>query len=103
MNMDHVEVLLRMAGLIFSFYGYLRAIGKRIRPEFGIAVIFSAIGSLMFLAGILNLMPEMTFVLYVVGVCLGIRSVKNREPLRETVTAGTCFFGVMGVFLFVLL
>ena len=101
--MDLVEVLLRMAGLIFSFYGYLRAIGKRIRPEFGIAVIFSAIGSLMFLAGILNLMPEMTFVLYVVGVCLGIRSVKNREPLRETVTAGTCFFGVMGVFLFVLL
>lgn len=103
MNMDQAEVLLRMAGLIFSFYGYLRLLGKRIRPEFGIAVIFSAVGSLMFLAGILNLMPEMTFALYVSGIVLGICSVRNREPLREALTAGTCFFGLMCVFLFVLL
>lgn len=103
MNMAHAKVLLRMAGLIFSFYGYLRLLAKRIRPEFGIAVIFSAAGSLMFLAGILNLMPEMAFVLYVSGIVLGIRSVRAREPLRETVTAGTVFFGLMGMFLFVLL
>lgn len=103
MKMDHAEVLLRMAGLIFSFYGYLRLFGKRIRPEFGIAVVFSAVGSLMFLAGILNLMPEMAFVLYVSGIVLGIRSIRNREPLWEVVTAGTCFFGFMGVFLFLLL
>lgn len=96
-------VLLRMAGLIFSFYGYLRLLMKRIRPEFGIAVIFSAAGNLMFLAGILNLMPEMAFALYVSGIVLGVRSVRKREPLREAVTAGTCFFGLMDVFLFVLL
>ena len=103
MNMDHAAVLLRMAGLIFSFYGYLRLLAKRIRPEFGIAVIFSAAGSLLFLAGILNLMPETAFALYVSGIALGIRSVRAKEPFRETVTAGTIFFGLMGVFLFVLL
>lgn len=44
--------------LTASVYGYLRWIGNRVRMEFAPGIFFTSLCSVMFLAGILNILPE---------------------------------------------
>ena len=92
-------ILLRIIALIFSFYGYIRFFSRKVKLEFSIAVTFSCIGSVIFLSGILNLLPETVFVLFAIGSWQGFLSVHRREPLKDILSPGIIFFAVMCVFL----
>lgn len=71
---------LRVLLLCLSCYGYLYLIvdkGK-IKVEFSPAILFSAIGSAMFFAGILNILKETCFAIFIAGIAFAIYSfVKN--------------------------
>lgn len=71
MSVKHIVTIIRLLALLFSFYGYIQFISKKIKLEFVIAVIFSGIGSVMFLAGILNILPEVTATIFLIGLILG--------------------------------
>lgn len=62
---------LRVLLLCLSCYGYLYLIvdkGK-IKVEFSPAILFSAIGSAMFFAGILNILKETCFAIFIAWHC----------------------------------
>lgn len=103
MSVKHIVTIIRLLALLFSFYGYIQFISKKIKLEFVIAVIFSGIGSVMFLAGILNILPEVTATIFLIGLILGGVSIRNRESAIGLISVGTVFFGIMGIFFLVLL
>ena len=92
---------LRVLLLCLSCYGYLYLIvdkGK-IKVEFSPAILFSAIGSAMFFAGILNILKETCFAIFIAGIAFAIYSfVKKYNPLRF-ICPGTVFFFICLVYL----
>lgn len=86
--------VIRVILLCLSCYGYLYLIvdkGK-IKVEFSPAILFSAIGSAMFFAGILNILKETCVAILVAGIIFAIYSfVKKYNPLRF-ICPGTIFF-----------
>ncbi|MGM9604603.1 MAG: hypothetical protein ACI3XG_06020 [Faecousia sp.] len=90
--------LLRFILLAVSLYGSLQFLRKYIRPEFCIGVYFSIVSSVLFLAGILNLLREATWVLFLGGLFLAGLSIKRKMPVTNVLCFGTVFFLAFGVF-----
>jgi hypothetical protein len=103
MSVGTMMHICRALVLLVSFYGYLQYVSKKIKLEFSLAVIFSGIGSVMFLAGILNVLRECAVLILLGGILLAIDSLRKRESIKNVVSPGTLFFGVMAVYLLVLL
>lgn len=95
--------VMRLLILMFSFYGYLQAVSRKVRAEFAIGIVFSAIGGAVFLAGILNILKIASFVICGVGVYLAVRSVMRKESPKRLMCFGTVFFAVSCVYLFFIL
>lgn len=100
--MGIVIKIMRLLILVFSFYGYMQFVRKRVKLEFSIGIIFTAIGSMMFLAGILNIMKEVAVLICLCGIVLAIQSIYKKEKLQGVICTGTVFFGVLCIFLFFL-
>ena len=84
-----VLTIIRLALLCLSVYGAMRYFGRRIAPELAIGFTFAAIGSVIFFAGLLNLLDEATLAVFLGGlVCLGLTL---REGRRLTISAGGIF------------
>ena len=98
-----LEFSLRAALLALSFYGYLQFLRKQIRVELALSVLFSGIGSVMFLAGLFNMLQETTLVIFASGLYLTCRSVRKKESPLKLLTPGTCFFLIGCVVLLYLL
>ena len=49
---------IRLIALCASMFGYMRYFSRKIAPELSIGFTFVSIGSVMFLAGLLNVLPE---------------------------------------------
>lgn len=96
-------LLVRLLLLIVSFYGYIQYFQKKIHIDLTIGFVFSAIGSLLFFAGILNILPEMAVVIWVGGFFLAVRSVWQKESIQNVLSGGTIFFLIAAVFFFFLL
>lgn len=101
--MVKIVQLLRLILLILSFYGYIQYFRKKIEINLTIGFIFSSIGSLMFLAGILNILREMALVIFIGGLLLAAVSVLHKESIRNVLSSGTIFFFIAGIFFFFLL
>lgn len=71
--------------------------------ELSVGVVFCAIGSVMFFAGILNVLPEATVFVWLTGLCLAAASLYRKEKLLPLISAGTAFFGLSCVFFYFLL
>ena len=99
----HIIIFLRSLLLMFSCYGYLQFLRKRIKLEFTIALLFAAIGSTMFLAGILNLMWETALLIFLGGLFLAACSLQKRESPCELISPGIVFFSIGCIFLLFLL
>ena len=86
--------IMRIALLCASMYGYMREAGRRIAPELSIGFTFAAIGSVMTVAGVLNVLPEAAVLICAGGLaCLvrGIAKDRRMPPLNW----GVAFLAVM--------
>lgn len=94
-------VLLRLLVLLLSCYGYIRWIACHVRVEFAPGVLFSSLCAAMFFAGILNVMLEAAWAVCILGVCLGIRSLIQRESWKNLLCPGILFLAAAAVILLV--
>ena len=86
--------------LAVSLYGYMQFFSKKIKPEFALGFIFASIGSIMFFAGILNILPLAAYTITAVGCAFAALSVKDfKNSVLRIITPGTVFFAVVSVFL----
>lgn len=103
--MQNLLIIVRVLLLIVSFYGYFQIFRKKtgIKTEFAFLIVFSAVGCVMYLAGILNILKEAAALVLLAGLFCALWSVRVRISVKNIVTPGTVFFGVMAVFLLFLL
>lgn len=99
----YAEKVVRLLLLVFSFYGFMQAARRRLDANLSLAFIFASIGSLMFAAGILNLLPETAAFICLLGCVLGVRSIRRRENPLALISPGTLFFAVGSVVMAALL
>lgn len=99
----YAEKVVRLLLLVFSFYGFMQAARRRLDANLSLAFIFASIGSLLFLAGILNLLPETAAFICLLGCVLGVRSIRRRENPLALISPGTLFFAVGSVVMAALL
>ena len=90
--MKAIALLIRLLLLALSCWGYLQSLKKYVKPELAIGVLFSAIGSVLFLMGILNLLKETAVILWLGGLVLLLRSLRQKESVAGILTFGTVFF-----------
>lgn len=90
--------LFRLLLLMISFYGYIQYVQKRININLAIGFVFSSVGSLMFFAGLLNILPETALVIFVGGLLLAVMSMRHKESIRNVLSGGTLFFFAVGAF-----
>lgn len=102
-GMSSIKLGLRLLALLLSCYGYLQYLRKYLRPEFCIGLLFSGIGSVLFLAGILNLLREAVWCIWLGGLLLAGWSVFRKESVKNVLCFGTVFFLVFAVFFLFLL
>ena len=97
--------VLRILLLCISCYGWGAYFvhEKKIKVEFALSLLISAIGSAMFLAGILNVLMEVSVAIFAFGLLLAIGSLVKRQDILKMLTPGTVVFLLMLVFLTVLL
>lgn len=104
-------ILIRLALLAISLWGYLLYLRKRIRMELAVGILFAGIGSVMFAAGILHILKETAWLIFAGGLYLsfqeakGWRGKKSLRMLRgEDNAAFTLIYLVLAaIFFFVLL
>lgn len=101
--MSYILLLGRLALLGLSVYGYLRRIGKILRMEFAPGVFFTGLCSVMFFAGILNILPETAWAVCAGGVYLALQSLRRRESFRDFLCPGMVFFFLASGLLLILL
>lgn len=75
--MDKLLFLLRFCLLAVSCGGYVLWLTKYVRCEFAVGITFSGIGSVLFLAGILNLLPEAAWLICLFGAFLFVENVRG--------------------------
>ena len=104
-------LLVRICLLVISLGGYLLHLRKRIPVELAVGLLFAGIGSAMFIAGILHILKETAWLIFVMGLYLGFLHVKkwNREECSIHIRGnGNVFFALIfmvmaGIFFAVLL
>lgn len=96
--LTHILLILRLMLLTVSVYGYLRWIGNRVRMEFAPGIFFTSLCSVMFLAGILNILPETAWAVWGIGIFLTLHSLRKKESLKPLLCPGMVFFALSAVF-----
>lgn len=94
----------RVILLLFSTYGYAQYFLSKLklRAELVMPIILSLFGSVIFLAGILNILRETAALIFIVGIILVIISVKHKYNPAELITGGTviCALSLAALLLF---
>ena len=101
--MRSIIILLRILFLLISFYGYSQFFRKYLRPELIPGFLFCAIGSTVFLGGILNVLSPTAWCIAFAGVFLACFSLYKQDSIRRIFSWGTLFFAVGIVFFLLLL
>lgn len=109
--LQHGLLLIRICLLGLSLGGYLLHLRKKIRIELAVGVLFAGIGSAMFLAGILHILKETAWLIFLVGLYLFCQQAKtwNRKNcsayLRESDNGvpALSFLALAGIFFLLLL
>ena len=66
--LQHGLLLIRICLLAISLGGYLLHLRKKIRIELAVGVLFAGIGSAMFIAGILHILKEAAWLIFLAGL-----------------------------------
>ena len=89
--------IIRLILLCASMYGYIGFFGEKIAPELSIGFTFAGIGSVMFAAGLLNLLPEAALIVFVLGLACLARKLAKREWKPRFTPGGAFFLAVCAV------
>ena len=65
-----VSLIFTAGATLISLLGYLLWLSQKIKPELALGVIFAWIGSVMFFAGILNILPLAAYSITSAGIFL---------------------------------
>ena len=96
--------IIRLLLLIISSFGWIAFITeKRIKVEFSVMLFISGVGSLMFIAGILNILEITSLFILLIGLGFAIRAVINIRISEEFISWGIVFLLFSSFVLFVLL
>ena len=90
---------IRVLLFALSVFGWLTLLHKKTDAavEFLPAVVFCGQICILFLAGILNLLPLSVAVLFLGGLVLAVLSWKDRGTYRDFLWPGYVFFGAAGL------
>ena len=69
---------IRIFLLLISLYGYLCFLSQRLHCNLAIGVLFACIGSLMFLAGMMNMLSIFVWLIVFTGLFLAVNAFLNR-------------------------
>ncbi|MBQ2896012.1 MAG: hypothetical protein IJE26_04810 [Oscillospiraceae bacterium] len=94
-------VAVRLTLLLCSFSGYLCRLSRRIRAELAVGFMLSAIGSLLFVAGIFGMLQEAAWVIFLGGLYFFYADILKGKKL--CVTPGLIFLGCLSAFFLLLL
>ena len=88
-----------------SCYGYFRRVEKlfSLRAEFAVFISLTALGLLMLLAGVLNILVPAAYAVFALGLALAVYSIVRRETLKAFLKPGVVFLLLCCGFFFVLL
>ncbi len=102
--MHYFTVVLRLLLLLFALYGFAQVLRNRIslKTEFLLPIIFSGIGLVMFVAGILNILSLAAWGIVAFGVLCGIWSLIRHYSVFPLITPGTVILTVVLAVLLVL-
>ena len=109
--LQHGLLLIRICLLAVSIGGYLLHLRKKIRIELAVGVLFAGIGSVMFIAGILHILKETAWLIFLAGLYLFWQQAKkwsrkkSSAYLRESDNgvAALIFLVLAGIFFLLLL
>lgn len=95
--------IIRLLLLIISMFGYVFYFSRKIRAEFAIGLVMTGIISLLYISGILNLLPETAVLIFAGGfVCL-FSAIKNKTPFKNVISFGIIAFVIGVIILFIVL
>lgn len=91
--------IIRLILLCASTYGYMQHFGRKLVPALSIGFTFTSIGSAMFLAGLLNLLPEAALAIFLGGLCCLVADVVRGAWKPSISLAGICFLAMLAILL----
>ena len=78
-----ITLAFRFLLLIISLCGFFLYFSSKMKAELCIGFVFSAIGYTMFIAGILNILPETALCIFIAGfACLAV-SFRKKNPNQK--------------------
>ncbi len=86
--------IIRIILLCISCYGWCAYMvhKKKIKVEFALSTLIAGIGSIVFFAGILNMLAEISFFICGLGILLASCSLVKRESIRQMLSPGMVVF-----------
>lgn len=100
--MSYIEIAVRLLLLAISCYGYVLCLSKHMHIAFSLGWLCAFIGSVMFLAGMLNMMMAAAWLIFVCGLLLFLFFIIRKRE-KFLVSAELVFFGVLAGYFLVLL
>ena len=102
---ESIIQLIMLALAAISCYGYFRRAEKlfALRAEFAVFTSFTALGLLMLIAGVLDILAPAAYTLFALGLALAVYSIIRREVLKDFLKPGVVFLLMCCGFFFVLL
>lgn len=97
--MHYLIVFARCSLLFVSMLGYYLLLAKKIQKELVLGLLFSGIGSFLFLASILHCLVEASCLIVLVGLVLILQAVVNKTSFRP-VFSSCIFYAVCASILF---
>lgn len=97
--------IIRILLLCISCYGWCAYMvhEKKIKVEFALSTLIAGIGSVVFFAGLLNMLAEVSWFVFGVGFCLAVYSLVKRYNIQQLLTPGIIVFLIVIVALMALL
>ena len=97
--------IIRVILLCISCYGWCAYLvnEKKIKVEFALSILISGIGSIVFFAGILNILAEASYTIWFLGIFLAICSLIKHKNIFKLLSPGIIVFLIALVVLMALL
>ena len=101
--LEKILIIIRILFLFMSFYGYIQYFKRFIQRDLTISFVFCSIVSVLFFAGILNILSEAAWCIAFVGIFLAFSSLQKRESFHAITSHGIFFFCFGAIFFIFLL
>lgn len=97
--MEYAATILRLLLLVISCYGYVRILNRKLPAEFALSVFCTGLCSILFFSGILNILKESAYAIFLIGLVLAAESFRRKESIKTFFSQGIVFFVLAAVIL----